>query len=571
MRKRYNLSDQSSIEVDLKPIASGGEADIYAILSPPRYANHVVKLYRKGKASEEKEKKLAYMVQHRPHFSTSEGHHSVVWPSALAYDSQGFVGYIMPKATGIKLELLCHPNLPKTINKEWDKLSFQHPLSLDLRKKICYNIAAAIALIHESESYVLVDLKPDNIIIKPDGLVSIIDVDSTEIIDQNEVVFSAHVATPEYTPPEFYAFIKDISTQKIPETWDRFSLAVLFYRVLFGIHPFTGTLNPPFEKHTNVSEIIERGFFVQGVHASKFKVIPPPHKRFRIIDSEVKELFVHALDTTKNRPEFRPKASDWCHVLTPNPGMHLDRRLPSQTGSFGNPVYSDRLVFSTISSITLHKPGFLHEPVNTKFFSKLKSLLKTNERVKLYDSIKSHQQELERIEFDIYQKRNGFKQEMLDLTKAQNAILATEKAVIDNLIQQFLVKMHAIDKIAKNLFVKETGELQPNTSKTETEKKKSLFSLKEVLVGDNSQQNEKIRTDYDALHTKLAKDVSALDTSLAVEISKVHDKTRQELFNLFNKQKQVKGNSIEVIAKRKGEYDSAAKELMAMIGNYLEE
>ena len=91
------------------------------------------------------------------------------------------------------------------------------------------------------------------------------------------------------------------------------------------------------------------------------------------------------------------------------------------------------------------------------------------------------------------------------------------------------------------------------------------------MVGDNSQQNEKIRTDYDALHTKLAKDVSALDTSLAVEISKVHDKTRQELFNLFNKQKQVKGNSIEVIAKRKGEYDSAAKELMAMIGNYLEE
>ena len=359
--------------------------------------------------------------------------------------------------------------------------------------------------------------------------------------------------------------------QKIPESWDRFSLAVLFYRVLFGIHPFTGTLNPPFEKHTNVSEIIERGFFVHGVHASKFKVIPPPHKRFISMDSEIKDLFYQALDTTKNRPEFRPKASDWCHVLTPNPGMHLDRRLPSQTGSFGNPVYSDRLVFSTISSITLHKPGFLHEPVNTKFVSKLKSLLKTNERVKLYDSIKRLQQELERIEFDIYQKRNGFKQEMLDLTKKQNNILATEKAVIDNLIQQFLVKMHAIDKIAKNLFVKETNELQPESTETIVDKTKPLFSLKDVLNGKNSELNDKIRAEYDALHTKLAKDVTELDAKLSHEMTKVHDKTRQELFDLFNKQKEVKGNSIDVIAKRKGEYDTAAKKLMAMIGNYLDE
>jgi len=571
MRKRYNLSNQTTIEVDLKPIASGGEADIYSIVSPVNYVNQVVKLYRKGKATEEKEKKLAYMVQHRPHFSNYEGHHSVVWPSALAYDSQGFAGYTMPRATGIKLELLCHPNLPKTINKEWDKLSFQHPLSLDLRKKICYNIAAAIALIHESESYVLVDLKPDNMMIKPDGLISIIDVDSTEIIDQNEVLFQAHVATPEYTPPEFYTHIKEVSTQKISETWDRFSLAVLFYRVLFGIHPFTGTLNSPFEKHTNVSEIIERGFFVQGVHAPKFKVIPPPHKRFSTMDSEIKKLFFLALDSTKNRPEFRPKASDWCHELTPNPGMHLNRRLPSQTGSYGNPVYSDRLVFSTISSITLHKPGFLHEPVNTKFVSKLKSLLKTNDRVKLYDSIKSLQQELERIEFDIYQKRNGFKQEILELTKKQNTILASEKALIDNLIQQFLVKMHAIDKIAKNLFVKETGELQPESKETQSDKMKPLFSLKEVLNGENSKRNDKIRNEYDALHAKLAKDVTVLDTFLTVQMGKIHEKTRQELFNLFNKQKLVKGNSIEVIAKRKSEYDTAAKLLMEMIGNYLDE
>jgi len=103
------------------------------------------------------------------------------------------------------------------LSKEWNKFSFQTPGSIEARLKLCFNISAALSQIHSFGSYVLVDMKPDNVIVKPDGLISIIDIDSTEILKNNTLLFPAQVATPEYTPPEYYTSIKDIEKNVIDE------------------------------------------------------------------------------------------------------------------------------------------------------------------------------------------------------------------------------------------------------------------------------------------------------------------------------------------------------------------
>ncbi len=98
---------------------------------------------------------------------------------------------------------------------------------------MCFNLSAALSQIHSYGSYVLVDIKPDNIMIRPDGLISIIDMDSTEVIANGRLIFPAQVATPEYTPPEYGKSIRNIEKDIIGETWDRFGIAVIFYRILF--------------------------------------------------------------------------------------------------------------------------------------------------------------------------------------------------------------------------------------------------------------------------------------------------------------------------------------------------
>jgi DNA-binding helix-hairpin-helix protein with protein kinase domain len=204
MKITYKLSNDSTIQVENTAFASGGEADVYEILSPSSYRQQVLKLYKPDKASKSKEDKLKFLIANKPSTTEVDGHNSVIWPIHLAFYEGKFVGYTMPKATGVKLELLCHPKLPRGISSDFDKFSFTAPNAIDLRLKLCFNIAVALSQIHSFGSYVLVDLKPDNVMIKPDGLISLIDIDSTEVISSSILLFPAHVATPEYTPPEYY-------------------------------------------------------------------------------------------------------------------------------------------------------------------------------------------------------------------------------------------------------------------------------------------------------------------------------------------------------------------------------
>ncbi len=302
------------IELAATPFAGGGEGDLYKIKSPTAYQNYVAKLYHPHKISQEREEKTEYLIEHPPLGLSENG--SIVWiKDALYTKDYKFVGFIMPFAKGKKLELLCLGKLPKKIGKNWARFDLKHPDALKYRLRICFNLAAAIYQMHATDHYVLVDLKPENIIIQPNGLLAIVDTDSVQVIENEVAIFPAPVATPEYTPPEFYRSHRQ-ENGTIGEPWDRFGLAVIFYKLLCGIHPFAGSAKPPYDNLVSLHEKIEHGLFVhRTLNRSVFSVIPPPHKQFEKLDPNLQELFIQCFEEGHQNPEARPAADEWCSAL----------------------------------------------------------------------------------------------------------------------------------------------------------------------------------------------------------------------------------------------------------------
>ncbi len=308
------LSDGSQIQLSDKPLGKGGEGEVYEIKSPSHYTNHVAKKYKNP--TPEREQKLKHLKDNPPQIEEN-GHIFLIWPLDILYDNGKFIGFIMPRAEGIELELLCDDeflNYPEYQGSVWEKFAFSQPNSLIKRLKIARNICAAVAAVHAKKDYVLVDLKPQNIIITDKGLISIIDLDSIQVTEKGKLLFESRVATPEYSPPEVSQKpkIKD-------EYWDRFSLAVILYRFLVGIHPFSGSLKPPHDKITVYEELIKNGFYPHGKNKDKFAVINDTHNNLFNYPDSVVDTFKKAFNDYLFQPDKRPSAVEWCNALTAKP------------------------------------------------------------------------------------------------------------------------------------------------------------------------------------------------------------------------------------------------------------
>ncbi|BDS13260.1 protein kinase domain-containing protein [Aureispira anguillae] len=318
MANRYKLEYSGTwITLASKPFAGGGEGNLYTIVSPKELSDYVAKIYHPHKLSKTREEKINYLAQYPPLNSTDDRttHNSVIWVKDALYDNRKFVGFIMPYTSGEKLEILCTPKIPRKLRSEWGRFEFKKSSrAVELRMKLCFNICAAIHQVHAMERYVLVDMKPDNIVIQSNGLVSIVDTDSVEVIEDGKSLFDAPVATPEYTPPEHYEELNYDPTER--EEWDRFGLGVILYKLLFGIHPFAASSGPPYEQLTSLHDKIKHGLFVH--HPAKknsFRIIPPPHKAFYQLDRSLQDLFMRCFIDGHHNPELRPSAEEWCAAI----------------------------------------------------------------------------------------------------------------------------------------------------------------------------------------------------------------------------------------------------------------
>lgn len=335
----YIKGTNEAVVLDDKSFASGGEGGLFNIQSPSRYVRYVAKIFHPHKRKDQqREAKINYLIENRPDFEYNPSHQPIIWVEKSLYDEKGlFVGFIMPKATGEKLEVLCSPRMPKRLGSEWQRLAFGHEDSMRLRMKVCYNIAAAIHQIHATGKYVLVDLKPDNILIHSNGLVSIVDMDSIEVIENGQTKFPATVVTPEYTPSEYYEGVRP-GDQVIEKSWDEFSMSVIFYRLLLGIHPFAASAVPPYDNLVTLGDKIHHGLYVHQPNEQLFSIIPPPHRKFDDLDEEVQQLFDRTFIQGHKDPRKRISAELWGTTFINSPLLLIDRPLPSKVLNMSNPL-----------------------------------------------------------------------------------------------------------------------------------------------------------------------------------------------------------------------------------------
>ena len=295
-----------------KKIAKGGEGEVYEISGD---INNCVKIYHDRIRSQEKEEKIKYMVLNPP--EDLQGiTYKICWPKDVIYKEGEFVGFIMPKAFDDSLlpYHLCQPLIPKKLNVKWhatfDRKTFK---GITSRLKLSVNIVALVNRIHSTNKYIIVDLKPQNLLVTAFGKVSIIDLDSVQIVENKKVLFKAPVSTPEYTPPEASEIIKVKST--ISKDWDVFSLGVLVYEILCGIHPYVGSAKPPYQNLNTIQEKIKVNLTHITKGESAFSVLPPLHKSFYDYDTDLITIFKRIFKPYILNVSERPKLEDFGGTL----------------------------------------------------------------------------------------------------------------------------------------------------------------------------------------------------------------------------------------------------------------
>ncbi len=299
-------------QIEDAPFGRGGEGNIHRMLLAENGTNQVVKLYHPHERKPQKAKKIAHMVAHPPALSDPE---AIAWPAELLYDEQGnFVGFQMPLARGAyDLTVLSALKLPTRLEWTWhERYDRRQVRNLSHRARVCYHLAHTVGELHASQNYVLADLKPENIKVQYDGRVSLLDLDSLEIIRAGQMLFPAQKVTAEYSPAEFKGF--NWQKNLIPASWDNFSLAVVFYKILFGLHPYTGTTQDQYRKLISHEDKIQAGILPLGAKADCFRVIPLPHQNFQALPSEIQGLFLRCFEQGHDQPEVRPKASEWAEA-----------------------------------------------------------------------------------------------------------------------------------------------------------------------------------------------------------------------------------------------------------------
>ena len=142
---------------------AGGEGTVYLTDQP----GIVAKIYHNPTAVQER--KLRCMLNKKIATKAPNGTSLIAWPKDILYQNGAFAGYTMPLIeAGKPIFTLYH-----------DKSTREFFNDYNWTKSLCVamNLAHLVDIIHNCDC-VIGDMNPGNIIVHPNGLVSILDVDS---------------------------------------------------------------------------------------------------------------------------------------------------------------------------------------------------------------------------------------------------------------------------------------------------------------------------------------------------------------------------------------------------------
>jgi serine/threonine protein kinase len=297
----YTKYRDQQIELDINnPIKQGGQGKIYEIANLPE---SLAKIYTKPMDSELIEK-LQIMIENPPKDEMREkGHIMIAWPTDILLNNEKKpIGFIMPKITNSKtLYHVYHPGTRKEKAPRFNWL-YLHTTAL--------NVAIAVEAIHH-KGYVIGDLKTDNILVKGNGLVSLIDTDSFQVYyPPTNNIYYCTVGSELFTPPELIG--KDLRYFKREEYHDRFGLAVIIYLLLFGYDPYQGKQKNGTEIEDS-SVLVRNGYWLYGKNTP---LSPASYSHpLKILYPELQELFHDCFTKGHENPLLRPTATKWKNCL----------------------------------------------------------------------------------------------------------------------------------------------------------------------------------------------------------------------------------------------------------------
>lgn len=307
--------EKEVITLEDSAFSSGGEGEVRSVKTAPiRFKNVCVKIYYQAKRSKQQENKINFMVANPPAKVEGSGF-MIGWPIATIYDkASNFLGFVMPLAPKGSKQLVNLTALK--LNKKLDQVWFDKydraigKNAMIARLKLINNISIPIHLLHSTGKYVLKDFKPQNVLVTHNGRVTIVDMDSVQITENSRLLFPGTAATDLYMPTEFYTDnVGHNANMPLNKSWDLFAIGVVFYQLMFGLHPFVVT--PWVLKDDSCNEIsqnIAQGLFPFGDKQHKVRGYPEPHNNFKIIPANVQILFKR---TFSNNPTSRPSAEEW--------------------------------------------------------------------------------------------------------------------------------------------------------------------------------------------------------------------------------------------------------------------
>lgn len=295
-----------------KEIGAGGEGRVFKISGQ----NLVGKIYKK--VEPEVEKKIRYMVQH-PIADLRDSSGKVIlalaWPQDILCDDQGnFIGYTMPFiCNGVEICTVargCDMPKAKTMFPNYDWM---------FNLQVAINLSKAVAYLH-SKNCIVGDLNCKNIMVSPDGLITMLDNDSFDMVDAvSGIHFRCCAGTQDYLAPELQGRNLRSPSAVFSVHSDNFALAIHIFQLLMNnYHPFTGKNLVVIQNSTSVNQRLDH--LVNGkcpfIHSYSDLTIPigAPYLSEMVTPQLVQDFyrtFDYNAGNISERMKLRTTAAQW--------------------------------------------------------------------------------------------------------------------------------------------------------------------------------------------------------------------------------------------------------------------
>jgi DNA-binding helix-hairpin-helix protein with protein kinase domain len=289
----------------------GGEGEIF------RNRNKVdecAKIFHPSKITDELQEKIVSMVKNPPTDPTLAkfNHRSIAWPTALLFKDSArtqFTGYLMPFIDTDSFQSSFKYYSPSERKKRFGgAFTWRHLFTS------AFNITSACHALHQ-KGHCIGDMRETNIFISPESLVTFLDTDSFQVLDNlTKKIYYCRVGTPEYLPPEMMNI--DFKNRNVDRYHtDLFALGIIIFKLLMnGFHPYSSR-GPLVEDAPEQSDKTIRGYFAfeGNINGVLPPVTAPPYEL--VIPPEIRDLFHRCFVTGHTNPSLRPTAQEWFNVL----------------------------------------------------------------------------------------------------------------------------------------------------------------------------------------------------------------------------------------------------------------